>query len=154
MEIKTKIKNGHDLLEAMKDKDFYRYILDNTIPEPDEEYSDLYLRFLKENPKLQLTKEHNIKGRQYFYIMKEPDVVIYPVIRKTKFMMKDGKKFLSLHKNIMQHFHDDDFFIPRGWLIITSSLCSKTGRMLLENDFMITSLLDLSLAEDAELDEE
>ncbi|MCS7205273.1 MAG: hypothetical protein NZ853_06210 [Leptospiraceae bacterium] len=153
MEIKTKIKNGHDLLEAMKDKDFYEYVLSNTIPEPDDEYKELYQRFQKGDPKLQLTKEHNIKGRQYFLTFRDPDVIIYPVIRKTRFMMKDGKKFIALHKNIMNHFNDDGFFIPKGWLIITSSLCSKTGRFLLENDFMITSLLDLALAEDAELDE-
>ncbi len=153
MELKIQIKNGHDLMEAIKEKEFYEYILSNTIPEPDEEYKELYLRLNNKDSKLQLTRDFNIKGRQYFLILKDPDVVIYPVIRKTKFMMKDGKKFISLHKTITNHFNEDGFFIPRGWLIITSALCSKTGRFLLENDFMITSLLDLKLAEDAEIDE-
>jgi len=153
MNLKTQIRNGHDLIEAMKDKDFYDYVLSNTIPQPDEEYNDLNQRLKKENAKLELTRDHNIKGRQYFLLLRDPDIIIYPVIRKTRFMMKDGKKFISLHKTIMNHFNEDGFFIPRGWLIITSSLCSKTGRFLLENDFMITSLLDLNLAEDAEVDE-
>lgn len=153
MELKTEIRNGHDLMEAIKEKDFYEYVLENTIPEPDEEYKEIYKRLKKEKAKLELTREHNIKGRQLFFVLRDPDVILYPVIRKTRFMMKDGKKFLSLHNTLRNHFNHDGFFIPRGWLIITSSLCSKTGRFLLENDFMITSLLDLQLAADAELDE-
>ncbi|MFN3603776.1 MAG: hypothetical protein ACK4UJ_03575 [Leptonema sp. (in: bacteria)] len=153
MELRTEIRNGHDLIEAIKEKDFFEYVLENTIPEPEEEYKELYKRLKKENAKLELTREHNIKGRQLFFILRDPDIIIYPVIRKTRFMMKDGKKFFSLHNTLRNHFNEDGFFIPRGWLIITSSLCSKTGRYLLENDFMITSLLDLQLASDAELED-
>ncbi len=149
MQVKTNIKNAYDLIGYMNEREFYKYVIDNTIPEPDEPYLELYQRIHK--AALNLTREHNIKGRQYFMILKDPDVIIYPVIRKTKFMMKDGKKFIALHNTLMNHFKDSQIFIPKGWLIITSTLCSKTGRFLLENDFMISSLLDLKLAEDAEI---
>lgn len=145
--IQTAIETPEQILASLQNPEFYQTVLQNTIPDPEPEYAALYKRLKK--AKLELTRDHGIKGRQHFILVKNPDVVIYPVIRKTRFMMKDGKKFLELHSSISDFFHDGGSYVPRAWIIMTSTLCSKTGRFLLENDFMISSLI-----QDGQADEE
>lgn len=140
------IETPEHILQSLQNPQFYEYILQNTIPDPDPEYSALFKRL--KNAKLELTRDHGIKGRQHFILVRNPDVVIYPVIRKTRFMMKDGKKFLELHSAISDFFNEKGSYMPRAWIIMTSTLCSKTGRFLLENDFMISSLIQNGAGEE------
>ncbi|MBW7858733.1 MAG: hypothetical protein H3C43_10695 [Leptonema sp. (in: Bacteria)] len=133
------IETAEAIRSSMSDPEFYSYVLQHTIPDPEPEYETLFKKIKKS--KLELTRDHGIKGRQNFILIKDPDVVIYPVIRKTRFMMKDGKKFIELHNNISDFFADGGNYMPRAWIVMTSALCSKTGRFLLEHDFMISSLI-------------
>jgi len=138
-QIQVSIETAEEIRSSLAEPDFYQYVLQHTIPDAEPEYEDLFKKIKK--AKLELTRDHGIKGRQHFIRIQNPDVVIYPVIRKTRFMMKDGKKFIELHSAISDFFSNDGEYMPRAWIVMTSTLCSKTGRFLLESDFMISSLI-------------
>ena len=138
-QIHPPIETPEAIRSSLSEPEFYGYVLQHTIPDPDPDYVQLHKKLKKS--RLEMTRDHGIRGRQHFILLKDPDVVIYPVIRKTRFMMKDGKKFLELHSAISDFFGENGAYMPRAWIVMTSTLCSKTGRFLLENDFMISSLI-------------